>query len=185
QPGQTLVVRARLTNSSSETVGDLAARLLVSPTAVASRGQFDAYAATPNGPLPGDAVAPSSTQASLSHTSLPPGGSTSVRLEVPGDDLPLSTSSWQVSERGGAVTGSPSAGESTVGQLRTFLPWATLGQPGTGEPTPLAWIWPLIDRSHRTTATEWTDDDLASALKPGGRLSVLLSTAAAAQTQQA
>jgi hypothetical protein len=184
QPGQTLVVRGRLTNGSSETVSGMQARLLVSPHSVSSRGQFDDYAATPDGNLPPDAVTASTAHASMGRTSLPPGASTNVRLDVPVDDLDL-PESWQVYEIGVAVSGSTTLGVTTVGQLRTFLPWAPLGQPGTGAPTPLAWIWPLVDRPHRTTATEWSDDELAGALRPGGRLSVLLDAAAGAQTQHA
>jgi Family of unknown function (DUF6049) len=182
QPGQTLVVRGRLTNGSSETVSDMQARLLVSPKSIESRGQFDDYAATPDGALPTDAVAPTTARISIGRTSLPPGASTGVRVDVPVDDLTL-PEAWQVYEMGLAVTGTTSAGVLTVGQLRTFLPWAPLGQLGSGAPTPVAWVWPLVDRPHRTTAAEWADDELAGALRPGGRLSVLLSTAAAAQVQ--
>jgi len=184
QPGQTLVVRAQLTNTSSETVSDMQARLLVSPAPVQFRGQFDDYAATPDGSLPSDAVAAATAHASLGRSTLPAGASTTVRLEVRVDDLHL-PGSWQVYEMGVAVTGTTTTGVATAGQLRTFLPWAPLGQPGTGAPTPVAWIWPLVDRPHRTTATVWSDDDLAAALRPGGRLSVLLAAAADAQTQQA
>src|SRR4051794_751324 len=184
QPGQELVVRGRLTNGSSETVTGLQPRLLVSPSRVSSRGQFDDYAATPDGDLPPDAVAATTTRTSIGRTSLSPGAGTNVRLVVPVDDLDL-PESWQVYEMGVAVSGTTTLGVRTVAQLRTFLPWAPLGQPGTGTPTPLAWIWPLVDRPHRTTATQWSDDELAGALRPGGRLSVLLDAAAAAQTQHA
>ena len=84
QPGQTLVVRALLTNESSETVSDMQARLLVSPTPVQFRGQFDDYAATPDGSLPSDAVAAASAHATLGRATLPSGViSASSRASVP------------------------------------------------------------------------------------------------------
>jgi hypothetical protein len=184
QPDQTLTVRGRLTDTGTESVSGLQPRLLVSSTRIGSRGQFDDIAATPDGPLPTDATSAGTAQVTIARTSLSPGASTTFSIAVPMSDLHL-PQSWQVYEMGVAVTGTTTLGVDIVGQLRTFLPWAPVGQPGTGAPTQLAWIWPLVDRPHRITSTGWTDDQLAAELKPGGRLDVLLSTAAAAQTQRA
>jgi hypothetical protein len=47
----------------------------------------------------------------------------------------------------------------------------------------VAWIWPLVDRPHRTTSTSWYDDALAQEIGAGGRLDGLLSAGDTAQTQ--
>ncbi|HET6816933.1 MAG TPA: DUF6049 family protein [Mycobacteriales bacterium] len=184
QPDQTLTLRGRLINTGTEPVSGLQPRLMVSTTRIGSRGQFDDIAATPDGPLPPDAYAATSADMTIGTTALPPGGSTPFSLAVAMSDLHL-PQSWQVYEMGVDVVGTTTLGVGTVGQLRTFLPWAPVGQPGTGAPTQLAWIWPLVDRPHRVTSTGWTDDQLAAELRPGGRLDVLLSVAAAAETQHA
>src|SRR5205085_299739 len=115
QPGQQLVVRARLTNGSGESVTGLQPRLLVSPSRVSSRGQFDDYAATPDGDPPPDAVTATTARTSIGRTSLPPGAGTNVRFVVPVDDLDL-PQSWQVYEVGVVVSGSTTLGVRTVAQ---------------------------------------------------------------------
>ena len=184
QPGQTLTVRGRLANTGAEPVGDLRPQLLVSRTRIGSRGAFDDIAATPHGAMAADAAPATTAHISIGRSSLQPGQSTTFSASVPIDDLDL-PQTWQVYEMGVTVSGSTTLGVHTVGELRTFLPYAPVGQPGTGAPTQLAWIWPLVDRPHRTTSTDWTDDQLATELKTGGRLDMLLNAAAAAETQHA
>jgi hypothetical protein len=54
-----------------------------------------------------------------------------------------------------------------VGFAQTYLP-SFLVAP---KPVQVSWVWPLIDRPHRTTADRvFVDDDLAASVKPGGRL---------------
>jgi hypothetical protein len=183
QPGQTLTLRGRLTNRGTDTVTDLQPRLVVSDTHIGTRGEFDGIADASDGPPSPDAAAVTAADLTIARSTLTPGADTSFSLSVPVDDLHL-PETWQVYEMGVIVSGTTPLGVDTVGQLRTFLPWAPVDQPGTGEPTQLAWIWPLVDRPHRITSTGWTDDQLANELRPGGRLDVLLTTAAAAQTQQ-
>ena len=81
------------------------------------------------------------------------------------------------------VNGLTPAGFNTVGGLRTFLPWAPLGVPGVGQPTQVAWLWPLVDRPHRTVGDTWADDALAREIAAGGRLANLLAAGLAAQDQ--
>jgi hypothetical protein len=184
QPGQTLTIRGRLTNTGAEVVTGLQPQLLVSRTRIGTRGQFDDIAGTPDGALEPDAAPATTANVTTGRSSLAPGATTSFTAAVPIDDLHL-PQSWQVYEMGVTVTGTPTLGVHTVGELRTFLPYAPVGQLGSGSPTQLAWIWPLVDRPHRTTSSDWTDDQLAAELKTGGRLDVLLSAAAAAETQHA
>src|SRR3954454_20969219 len=60
QPGDTLVVRGTVRNVSSSPITRLTVHLAISPTKIASRGEFDSYAATPDGPPPADGVVPAS-----------------------------------------------------------------------------------------------------------------------------
>jgi hypothetical protein len=181
QPGQTLRVSGQLRNGGGDAISFLDARLLVSPSRVGSRNEFSTYAADPAGPPPSDAA--SVATATLAHSTLAPGAAEAFHIEVPVDDLHLPETSWQVYELAVVVEGTSPLGTTTVGQLRTFLPWAPLGVPGVGVPTRVAWLWPLDDEPHRTTDTTWRDDSLAGELGSEGRLSTLLAAGAAAQSQ--
>ncbi|HEU5034655.1 MAG TPA: DUF6049 family protein [Mycobacteriales bacterium] len=182
QPGQTLELDGSLRNVSAAPVDDLQLHLVLSRSKVGSRGEFDGYAATPDGPPPADAVALPTATATVPRPSLPPAGSEPFHLAVKVDDLHL-PQAWQVYEFAITVTGTAPAGLGTLGRLRSFLPWAPVGVPGVGKPTQLAWVWPLVDRPHRNGGG-WTDDGLASAFATGGRLDNLLRAAQAAQSQQ-
>ncbi|MDQ1694959.1 MAG: hypothetical protein QOJ03_312 [Frankiaceae bacterium] len=183
QPGDTLVVAATLRNVSTAPVTNLAVQLLLSRTKVLSRGQFDDYADTADGSPPTDAVTLPTSTVSLPSPELTVADTERVTVSVPVDDLQL-PENWQVYELALSVTGLTETGESTVGQLRTFLPWATVDAPGVGVPTRLAWVWPLVDRPHRIGDSTWTDDDLATELAPQGRLNALVAAGAAAEAQQ-
>jgi hypothetical protein len=87
---------------------------------------------------------------------------------------------WQVRELGISVT----SGFTVVGHLHTFLPWAPRSSSSAGTPLGVSWIWPMMDRPHRTTATNWYDDALAPEVAPGGRLANLLNAGKAAQVQR-
>lgn len=183
QPGDVLDLRGTLQNLSGSAVTGLSVQLLVSRTKVGSRGAFDDYADLPDGAPPFDATAAPSATTSLPEQDLQPQGTAAFSVSVPVDDLAL-PEAWQVYELAVVVDGDVVTGHQTVGRLRTFLPWAPLGVPGVGPPTRLAWVWPLADRPHRTTATAWSDDELAAELSGDGRLARLLTAGTAAQTQQ-
>ncbi|MBV9096663.1 MAG: hypothetical protein JO079_01275 [Frankiaceae bacterium] len=183
QPGDTLILRGTLHNDSPDPVTNLDVSLRYRDSRVGSRSEFDDYATTSDGPLPGtragDAVV------SVGRSSIDPGATVAFRIKVPVDSLNLDQRSWQVYEIGVQVVGvTPTAGTETVGRLRTFLPWAPLGVPGVGLPTQVAWVWPLADRPHRLVGSTWLDDDLAAALTPDGRLGRLLAEGLAAEQQK-
>lgn len=181
QPGDDLVVHGTLTAQGSTPLSNLSVQLLVSRNKVGSRGAFRDYASTPDGPPPVDATPPSTQTSALSRTQLEPGDSEPFSVTVPVDDLAL-PEAWQVYEMAVVVSADTVTGHVTVGQLRTFLPWAPLGVPGVGQPTQLAWVWPIVDRPHRVDNTTWADDALASSMAPGGRLSRLVDAGTAAET---
>jgi len=182
QPGDDLVVRRTLSNQGVSPVANLAVHLVVSGTKIGDRGQFRAYAATPDGPAPSDAAAPASETSVLSRTQLDVADSEPFSITVPVDDLSL-PEPWQVYEMAIVVSADTVTGNLTVGQLRTFLPWAPLGVPGVGQPTQLAWVWPIVDRPHRSDNATWTDDALATSIAPGGRLADLMAAGIAAENQ--
>ncbi len=182
QPGDDLTVRGMVTDQSDTPIGNLAVQLRVSRTKIGSRGQFRDYADTPDGSAPTDATAPTTQSSVLSRTELETGDSEPFSVTVPVDDLAL-PEAWQVYEMAVVVSGDTVTGHITVGQLRTFLPWAPVGVPGVGQPTQVAWVWPVADRPHRTDSATWTDDGLAASMAGGGRLARLVTAGNAAEEQ--
>lgn len=180
QPGDTLVLTGTLSNVSSEPITNLELQIMLGP-AISTRGEFDAYAADPGGAL-SDSFPLTSPTAAL-QSALAPGASEPFRLSVGLTTAGL-PDSWEVRELGVAVTGSGDLSSTTVGQLRTFLPWAPREAIGQGKPTGVSWVWPLVDRPHRAASGIWFDDDLAPQLGAGGRLTGLLAAGAAAEDQR-
>jgi hypothetical protein len=62
---------------------------------------------------------------------------------------------------------------------QTLLPfWPGQRAAGLLNPLKISWLWPLIDQPHRQVCSALTNNDLAAALNPGGRLSALLAAGA-------
>jgi hypothetical protein len=185
QPDDTVEVKGTLHNVSDGVVSNLALNLQIS-SAVGSRSEFDAYADDPDGNLNSLLPIPS-TESVAQQTSLAPGESEpfelSVDLNQDERNALLLTDQWQVREFGVQVTGTADLDSNTVGQLRTFLPWAPRDTVGNGVPTRVAWIWPLVDQPHRSASGTWFDDALAPELGQQGRLTGLLNAASDAEDQ--
>ncbi|MBV9870995.1 MAG: hypothetical protein JO214_10280 [Frankiaceae bacterium] len=178
QPGDTLVLAGTLTNTSADTISDLYYALKLAPTFYSARSSLDAYAADQDGVFDPSFLTFGAKQADPSY--LAAGASEPFRLEVPVDSLALGTS-WQVRAMGISV----SSYGSSVGHLRTLLPWAPRAATGTmGARTGVAWVWPLIDRPHRAMPGNWVDDDLAPQINATGRLTTLVNAGLAAEQQQ-
>ena len=186
QPGGTLRITGRLSNVGLDTVSKLSLALDLSHTSIGDRGTFQNYADNPTDPLPAGLTAVDSAQVSVSQPALDPGQSASFTVTAKVDEL-LPLQAWRVYEMALVASGqtpeTASLGASTVGRLRTFFPYAPVGITGTGSQVQLAWVWPLVDRPHRTTDTTWTDDSLATELRPNGRLGGLVAAGAAAESQ--
>ena len=182
QPGQTLRLSGTLVNRSSEAQTGLVVHLELSRSHLGSRSEFDSYADTPDGSPPADAVDVPTATATLATGELGAGRSERFTVAAPVDDLQL-PQAWQVYEIAVVVTGDTPLGAQPVGQLRTFLPSAPVTTPGAGEAIRLAWLWPLVDTPHRTTAAAWNDDTLATELASGGRLDGLVRAGAEAAAQ--
>jgi Family of unknown function (DUF6049) len=180
QPGDTLVLTGTLRNVSSEPIGGLQLQLCLG-SAIGARSTLDDYASNPQGTLPD--LIPVTLPVSAADPTLAPGGSEHFRLSVAVAALGL-PQTWEVRELGVQVTGTGDVTSTTVGQLRTFLPWAPRSAIGQGTPTRLAWVWPLIDRPHRGASGVWFNDSLAPEVSSGGRLAGLLNAGTAAQDQR-
>lgn len=180
QPGDTLTITGTVRNDTASALSSLTVGLRISG-ALGTRGEFDLYAADPQGPLSESLFAVTATS-SVSSDHLAAGQTAHYSISLPVDGLGLDPNAWQVHELGIVASGLGIDG-TTTGQLRTFLPWAPRTALGTGDPADVAWIWPLVDRPHRGAATAWRDDDLAGELGTNGRLGALLAAGAAAQLQ--
>ncbi|MGN6473877.1 MAG: hypothetical protein ACTHK4_09560, partial [Mycobacteriales bacterium] len=167
QPGDTLVVRGILTNTSAEPVSGLAVQLRMGG-ALSARSTFDAYAANPTGSVSQLPISLTGAQPPPA-VALGPGQHESFRLEsvLNPATTGLPSSGWQVRELGVAITGLTSFGAGTVGTLRSFLPWAPRNTIGP-KPLQVAWLWPLVDRPHRGSTSVWNDNALATELAPNG-----------------
>jgi len=182
QPGDNLLITGSLHNDSAAAVTNLDVSLRYRSTRVGSRGEFDDYATTADGPVPDERA--EQAEVTIPQRAIDPGATVAFRLRVPVDSLHLDRRSWQVYELGIEVVGvTPTEGTETVGRLRTFLPWAPNDVPGVGLPTQVAWLWPLADRPHRLVGSTWLDDDLATSLAPDGRLGELLAAGLTAEQQ--
>ena len=190
QPGDVVRITGTLHNSSAAPVTDLQLQLHYRSKSIGSRSEFDDYAIGSRtgpggdfGPLPLPAEVASTASSSLANRTLAPAATEPFSLAIRVDDLHLATGTWQVYEIGVGVNGLTVDGFIAVGGLRTFLPFAPLGVPGVGQQTQVAWMWPLVDRPHRTVGDTWADDSLARELSAGGRLANLLFAGQAAQDQ--
>jgi hypothetical protein len=79
-----------------------------------------------------------------------------------------------------ATVTTKSRGTVVLGSAQTFIPSFGTSQP---KPMQVSWVWPMLDRPHRSTGeTVFTDDGLATSIA-GGRLDRLLQTVQLALTQ--
>lgn len=128
------------------------------------------------------ASAPSATRGSLANPDLP----TRVVQTLAGDDL-LANQVRDVSVRaslGRIPVGAYASrielvsGSRTVDAVSFFTPVLTASG---ARATPIAWIWPIIDRPHRGIDGVFLDDQLADEVAPGGRLDLLVRTGSRAE----
>jgi hypothetical protein len=59
---------------------------------------------------------------------------------------------------------------------QTLLPfWPGQRAAGLERPLNISWLWPLVDQPHHQVCSALTNNDLTTSLRPGGRLSTLLT----------
>jgi Family of unknown function (DUF6049) len=168
-PGATVTVSGTVTNGTRQTQAGLEVQLGTSATRFTTRigmGDFlSRGVATGLLPAGNPDVLP---------VSLGPGASASW------------SASFQVSTQGISSFGvypvtaqlqDPSGGLSASDQ--TLLPfWPGSRTAGLARPLKISWLWPLIDQPQHQACAPLTSNDLTAAVKPGGRLSALLSAGA-------
>jgi hypothetical protein len=165
KPGSTVTVTGTIINDTSQTQSGLAVQLLTSPVFFQSRDQMDAYASQGTG-------------VSLQEAGNP--------FELPGSLGPGTAAAWRASfqvnsvgiDEFGVYPVTAELGNAEDADLstdQTLLPfWPGQQASGLARPLDIAWVWPLIDQPHRQVCSALTNNDLATSLAPGGRLSNLL-----------
>lgn len=157
-PTSVITVSGRLVNTGDTAVTDMSLRLQRGQV-MTSRSEVKAADRDPDADTA--AVAPFAPQTGR----LEPGDSLPFSYSVPASVLHLDQSGVYpvLLNLNGTVDGD----QRRVGELDTFVvepPAAPTGR------TAVAWLWPLIDRTHRDAAGHFVDDGLAKEIKPGGRL---------------
>ncbi|HMA46389.1 MAG TPA: DUF6049 family protein, partial [Frankiaceae bacterium] len=148
-------------------VGDLVVRLHLGPR-VTSRGGLRELRERP-------ATIWTSVRRQPVSDRLDPGGSARFTLVEPlaGLGLPAELGVYPMQV---TVTGTVDGAGRLLGRADTFLVYAPAK---VEQPTPVGWVLPLTDRPRLGPTGALSDDTLAAALGPGGRLSTLLAAARA------
>ncbi|RFS86944.1 hypothetical protein D0T12_01375 [Actinomadura spongiicola] len=160
-------------NRTDEQLPGLTLRLRYSAQPVTSRSQLDQLASGQPGQLPNigpqqqlpGAKDPGAEQRWTFRTS-----TQALRLRPPGGAPGVYPVGVEVLNSAQQVVG----GMTT---FLTFMPKNNLSKPVT-----VGWVWPLIDRMHRTSDQTFFDDQLTKDMSPGGRLSKLVRAAGASDT---
>ena len=157
-PDAVISITCTLTNTGDTTISHLALRLQRG-AAYATRAELTAADRVPD---PATTVVPAFTPVP---GSLEPGDSITFTYTLPAAALQVGTAGVYPAllNANGSIQGT----ERRVGQLATYLV-----QPPTTPTarTAVAWLWPLVDRTHRNAAGRFTDDDLARDVASNGRL---------------
>ncbi|MBM7806586.1 hypothetical protein JOD57_002423 [Geodermatophilus bullaregiensis] len=160
-PGGTVTVEGTLTNTGTEALTDLTARL--------QRGEV---VTTRADLLAADAEADAEPETVASSAFAPVASGLG-----PGEEVPFTytaTTADLALDRDGVypvllnvnATG-PDGAPSRVGEVSTSVVQQT-APPATA--TAVAWLWPLVERTHRDASGAFVDDDLAAEVSDGGRL---------------
>jgi hypothetical protein len=168
KPGATVTVTGTVSNQTGQTRAGLEIRLMTSPERFQTRDEMDAYASRGTSPSLEEAGSPFVITASLK---------------------PGATAAWHASFRVAAVGMTQfgvypvtaqlaSAAGEPVASAQTLLPfWPGQQAAGLRRGLDIGWSWPLIDQPHHQVCSALTNNDLATSLAPGGRLSSLLTAA--------
>ena len=165
KPGSTVTVAGTVTNGTSQTKAGLDVQLWTSSARFQTRDEMDGYVSHGTGASLLEAGNAFSLTASLR-----PGATVqwhaSFQVNTVGmDQFGVYPVSAQLGDGEGDV----------LGVDQTLLPfWPGQQAAGLARPLDIAWVWPLVDQPHHQVCTALTNNDLATSLAPGGRLSALL-----------
>jgi hypothetical protein len=158
-PGAVVTVTGTLTNTGRSTITDLGVRLQRGEV-LTTRAELTALGQDPD---PATAVLPSFQRVP---GDLAPGGELDFSYIVGSEELRLNRDGVYpvLLNVNGTVDGDQ---QRRVGELSTFV----VQQPVVPTArTAVAWLWPLVERTHRAPSGGFLDDDLAEAVGSGGRL---------------
>jgi hypothetical protein len=166
-PGATVTVTGTISNGTSQTEAGLDVQLYTSPTRFSSRDGMDSFLTQG-----ADGGLEAAGSLFLFSTSVKPGA----------------TAHWSASFQVAAVGLSEFGVYPVVAQLQddiagsvltsaqTLLPfWPGQRAAGLLSSLNISWLWPLVDQPHHQVCPALTNNDLAASLKPGGRLSALVT----------
>lgn len=172
-----LTIQLRLTNTTSSTFPRLTV-VGVRGDPISNQQALDGALANPVPPSPADPLVATISPTHPVRTRLGPHQTTTVSF-VTSTATPPSSAGICLCENRiyplflEATASTAAHGAVVLGSAQTFIPSFGTSQP---KPVQLSWVWPLLDRPHRSTSeTVFTDDDLAGSIA-GGRLDRLLQT---------
>ncbi len=162
-----LTVRLRLTNTTDQPLYDLAVGA-VREAPVVQRSVLQNLFANPQVIDAASPLSPVTVRATLApHASTTLTYRTATSAQVDASDICLCLTGIYPIDFTVTAAAQPQGGSSQVGFAQTYLPSFTQKP----QPVQVGWLWPLIDRPHRTVdSTVFTDDDLAASVSAGGRL---------------
>ena len=164
-----ITVAGRVQNRSGHALPGLKVRLRTSAQRMTSRTQLAQYAA-------GD---PSSLRGLAAERPLPQaagaGGTAGFTLST--STATIGLQAFGVYPIGVEVVNAYGQVLAGVTTFITFVP-----KRRDFKPLSVGWVWPMLDRQHRSADDTFLDDRLATDLAPGGRLAGLVDAAAATKT---
>ena len=158
-PGAVVTLAGTLTNTGSATITDLSVRLQRGEVRT-SRAEL---AAAVRDRDPATTVTPAFQRVS---GTLRPGKALDFSFTMDSADLDMERDGVYpvLVNVNGTVDGDD---QRRVGELETFV----VQQPVVpAARTAVAWLWPLVERPHRSASGDFRDDDLADSIRSGGRL---------------
>ena len=163
-PGSLVTVTGTLSNTGTTTISDLALRLQRGAALTSRAG----LAADQLDPDPATAVV---TAFQPVPGELAPGDELPFSVTVPSEELRLAEDGvYPVLLNVNGAVGGPE--RRRVGQLSTYVVQQPAAPPAR---TAVAWLWPIVEASHRTPSGGFRDDGLAESVDTGGRLDRALS----------
>uniref|UniRef100_UPI003F68276C DUF6049 family protein n=1 Tax=Streptomyces polyasparticus TaxID=2767826 RepID=UPI003F68276C len=176
--GDTLTIRGKIENESSQTVTDASVALHVGQS-LGSRTQIDSATGQTNSVTGAEGPPAGGDEYLQEFEKIAPHGTEDFQLSIPVKELDLGGEG--VYQLGVALTGrTESQYNQILGIERTFLPW----QPdAASDPTKVSYMWPLVSRTHLTAESAsdanqtpvFKDEDLLEEIAPGGRLERMVS----------
>ncbi|TDC38648.1 hypothetical protein E1281_39050, partial [Actinomadura sp. KC345] len=160
-------------NRTDGRLGGLSVRLRYGTQPVSSRSQLDQFASARPQQLPN--IGP---QQRLANTA-EPGATQNWKFKTSTRALQLNVTAGTPGVYPVGVEVLDSA-QQVVGGVTTFLTF--MPKQGNSKPVAISWVWPLIDRMHRTDDKTFFDDQLTSDMSPNGRLNTLVDAAASTDT---